>query len=120
MMRKMTIRKCTTCKASGENCPNCTSPDLPFWTDGSNMFDEARIDQISQNGNDGLHYDAVNHPPHYTQGGIECINAIKAALTPEEWRGYCKGNALKYVWRERHKGGDESLQKAAWYLARMA
>jgi hypothetical protein len=83
-------------------------------------FDEARADVIGSNGNDGLHYDAVNHPPHYTQGGIECIDAIKAALTPEEWRGYCKGNALKYVWRERHKGGDESLQKAAWYLASMA
>jgi hypothetical protein len=64
--------------------------------------------------------DMVSHPPHYRQGGIECIEAIEAALTPEEFRGYCKGNALKYVWRERHKGGDESLRKAMWYLARLA
>lgn len=63
--------------------------------------------------------DPVNHPPHYTAGGIECIDAIQAALTPEEFRGYCKGNALKYVWRERHKGGAESLAKAQWYLKRM-
>lgn len=63
--------------------------------------------------------DAVNHPAHYTAGGIECIDAIEAALTDEEFRGYCKGNALKYIWRERHKGGDESLAKAAWYMARM-
>lgn len=62
--------------------------------------------------------DNVNHPQHYTQGGIECIDAIKAALTPEEFRGYCKGNALKYVWRELHKGGNESLEKAQWYLAK--
>lgn len=61
----------------------------------------------------------VNHPPHYTQGGIECIDAIQAALTPEEFRGYCKGNALKYTWRERSKGQDESLKKAVWYLARL-
>ena len=61
--------------------------------------------------------DMVNNPPHYTQGGIECIDAIKAALTPEEFRGFCKGNAIKYVWRELHKGGDESLRKADWYIA---
>ena len=63
--------------------------------------------------------DMVNAPPHYKQGGIECIDAIQAALTPEEFRGYCKGNALKYIWRERHKGGDESLCKAQWHLDRL-
>jgi hypothetical protein len=63
--------------------------------------------------------DNVTHPSHYTQGKVECIDAIKSALTPEEWRGYCKGNALKYVWRERYKGGDESLEKARWYLDRL-
>ena len=60
--------------------------------------------------------DLVNHPPHYTQGGIECIEAIQAALTPEEFRGYCKGNVLKYVWREKYKQGTESLRKANWYM----
>jgi hypothetical protein len=64
--------------------------------------------------------DYVNNPPHYTKGEIECIDAIKAALTPEEFAGFCKGNALKYVWRERHKGGPESLAKAVWYLDRAA
>ena len=63
--------------------------------------------------------DLINEPPHYRQGGIECIDAIEAALTPEEFRGYCKGNAIKYIWRERHKGGKNSLAKAAWYLARL-
>jgi hypothetical protein len=63
--------------------------------------------------------DLVNFPPHYRQGDIECIDAIRAALTEEEFRGYCKGNALKYIWRERHKGGDESLLKADWYIAKL-
>lgn len=63
--------------------------------------------------------DNVSHPPHYTQGGIECIDAIKAALTPEEYRGYCKGNIIKYIWRERHKGQDESVAKAIWYAKRL-
>jgi hypothetical protein len=62
--------------------------------------------------------DLVNQPPHYRQGKIECIDAIEAALTPEEFRGYCKGNAIKYIWRERHKGED-SLAKGQWYLARL-
>jgi len=63
--------------------------------------------------------DVVNHPPHYTDGGIECIEAIESALTDEEYRGYLKGNIQKYVWRERNKGGTESLKKAQWYLDRL-
>lgn len=58
----------------------------------------------------------VNHPAHYTTGEIECIDAIRAALTPEEFRGFLKGNVIKYTWRERLKGGIESMKKARWYL----
>ena len=60
--------------------------------------------------------DEVNHPDHYTVGSIECIEAIEAQLTEEEFRGYLKGNVAKYLWRERHKGGYQSLKKADWYL----
>ena len=63
--------------------------------------------------------DLVNHPPHYTAGAIECIDAIESALTPEELKGYLKGNALKYLWRMNHKGGRESLAKARWYVDRL-
>lgn len=63
--------------------------------------------------------DPVNRPSHYTAGGVECIDAIRAALTPDEFRGFCKGNQIKYVWRERHKGGDQSIEKAAWYGRQM-
>ena len=63
--------------------------------------------------------DVVNHPPHYTESVIECIEAIEAQLTTEEYRGYLKGNCVKYLWRERHKGGVESLKKAQWYLERL-
>ena len=63
--------------------------------------------------------DLVNHPSHYTDGGIECIEAIESQLTTEEYRGYLKGNIAKYVWREKHKGGVESLKKAQWYLTRL-
>jgi hypothetical protein len=66
-----------------------------------------------------LQEDVVNHPSHYTDGGIECIEAIEAALTTEEFRGYCKANCMKYIWREKHKGGTESLKKAQFYLNRL-
>lgn len=54
----------------------------------------------------------------YAHGSVECIDAIKAALSPEEWRGFVKGNVLKYVWREAYKGGDCDLEKARDYLTR--
>lgn len=60
--------------------------------------------------------DLVNHPPHYNSGNIETFDFIKDQLTAEEFRGYIKGNALKYISRERHKGGDDDLRKAQWYL----
>ena len=66
-----------------------------------------------------LELDLVNHPPHYADSTIECIEAIEAQLTQEEFRGYCKGNIVKYVWRERSKGQVESLKKARWYLDRL-
>lgn len=61
----------------------------------------------------------INHPARYNQGGIECIEALRACLTPEEFRGFCKGNAIKYAWRERHKGGAQDIEKATWYLKEM-
>lgn len=63
--------------------------------------------------------DMVNHPSHYSSDGIECIEAIEAQLTKEEYRGFLKGNVAKYLWREKYKGGTESLKKAQWYLTRL-
>lgn len=58
----------------------------------------------------------VNHPEHYA-GEIECIDAIRAALSPEEFKGFCKGNAIKYVWRAGKKDKEiQEFKKAVWYL----
>lgn len=65
--------------------------------------------------------DPVNRPAHYTSGGIECIDAIRASMTPEEFKGFLKGNAMKYLWRYRLKGKPaQDLEKASWYLSRLA
>ena len=77
-------------------------------------MDEDRADSIGQNGNDGLHYNAVNHPKHYTTHprGIECIEVT-------EHMNFCLGNAIKYIWRAGEKGNKEvDLRKAIWYIER--
>jgi hypothetical protein len=64
--------------------------------------------------------DNVNHPSHYTQGAIECIDAIKEAtkgLLGIE--AVCTANIIKYVWRWKFKNGVEDLRKARWYLDRL-
>lgn len=63
--------------------------------------------------------DVVDHPSHYTQGSIETIDYMESCLSPEEFRGGCKMNVLKYVSREKHKNGLEDLKKARWYLNRL-
>ena len=60
----------------------------------------------------------VDHPSHYNQAGIECIEAIKATLG-DNYQDYCKGNVLKYLWRYKYKNGVEDLKKARWYLDSM-
>ena len=56
---------------------------------------------------------------HYVFGGIETIEYLKAKLTPEEYRGFLKGNVLKYVSREAEKNGLEDLKKDKWYLDKL-
>ena len=64
--------------------------------------------------------DMVNHPPHYTAGGIECIDALKAATTGLEGiEAICTANAIKYLWRWKFKNGAEDLKKAIWYINRL-
>lgn len=64
--------------------------------------------------------DMVNHPPHYTRGGIECIQAIEEAVANlPGFDGFCAGNAIKYIWRHEFKNGTEDLNKAAWYLDKL-
>lgn len=64
--------------------------------------------------------DPVNNPAHYTAGGIECIDYLKAKLTPDEFAGFLRGNVIKYLSRAGKKGGAvEDYKKAAWYLARL-
>ena len=64
--------------------------------------------------------DPVNAPQHYNTGNIECIEAIQESMSAEAFKGYLKGNCLKYLWRYDYKGKpSEDLEKAGWYLNRL-
>ena len=63
--------------------------------------------------------DNVLQPKHYMQGSHECIDEIRAMLSPEEFKGFLKGNVIKYRYRANLKNGNEDLAKAdnyAYYL----
>lgn len=62
-------------------------------------------------------FDLVERPAHY-QGDIECIDAIKAQLSDEEWRGYLRGQVAKYNWRLGRKDAlDQDARKLRWYAS---
>lgn len=60
--------------------------------------------------------DNVVRPAHYKQGKIETIDIIKAKTSPEEFKGFLKGNIIKYITRAAYKNGIEDYEKAQWYL----
>ena len=65
-------------------------------------------------------HDPVENPLHYNRKGVECIQAIEASMSEEEFKGYLKGNAVKYLWRYRYKDNEtQDLAKCIWYTARL-
>lgn len=72
----------------------------------------AEIEQVRQ--------DAVNHPNHYKQGNIECIDALESATIGKSGiEAVCVANVIKYLWRYEEKNGLEDVKKAQWYLERL-
>lgn len=103
------------------NCCNCR------YTDREDYEQPCRYCKYAINPHDPSYDDApllwasnlnsmVDHPSHYNQGGIECIDAMVAAFGKEAVENFCLCNAFKYVWRNRDKNGFEDIDKAIWYL----
>lgn len=63
-------------------------------------------------------HDNVNHPSHYETGKFECIEVMREALGEDVVKGFCLGNAFKYLYRCNHKHQSplEDVKKAIWYL----
>jgi hypothetical protein len=90
------------------------SGGAPFWAlaEDCRPVEPANYPEIPDSSSDPI------NPSHYKQGGIECIEAMKAALGGG-FLGYLRGNAIKYLWRYDKKGGVNDLKKARWYLDRL-
>lgn len=65
-------------------------------------------------------HDPIHNPSHYTNGGIEFIDVLRAKLSPDEFRGFLKGNVLKYTLRAEHKNGAQDYAKGAKYAQWLA
>jgi hypothetical protein len=61
--------------------------------------------------------DNINHPAHYEGNtSLECIDVMEIAFGADAVGNFCLCNAFKYLWRYKHKGGNEDVKKAEWYL----
>lgn len=112
-----------------ENCKyECMEPDqFPcsdcrnnFVSGTQNWFDHPFLWEAQEEVKDDVKEvkedNPVTHPSHYTQGDIQCIDAMISAFGKEAVATWCKLNAFKYTWREQHKNGLEDIDKAIWYL----
>lgn len=56
---------------------------------------------------------------HYKDKAVQPWAAMEAWMTPEAFRGFLKGNVIKYIAREDAKGGLQDLQKAMHYMKKL-
>ena len=83
---------------------------LPFLPGGQPDQEEAAADT------DQDVHDAINHPEHYTDGAMECIDEMVLVFGKDAVKDFCKCNVWKYRYRAMSKGGREDLKKADWYM----
>ena len=99
----MSTKVCRTCryfKLNMQQLPCCECHDGSRWEPA----DDGKPDPI-------------NHPAHYEGNtSLECIDVMEIAFGQEAVAKFCLCNAFKYLWRHKHKGGAEDVQKAEWYL----
>lgn len=86
---------------------------------------EVEVDEPRVTDHDSRTTDMVNHPPHYTSGGIETIDYMQAKSTPEEFKGHLRLTTMKYLSRAGQKNTErpdiilEEYEKALWYLLKL-
>ena len=56
---------------------------------------------------------------HYKDMAVEPWVVMQAVLTPEEFRGYLKGNVIKYSMRQGKKADSDDADKALHYIDKL-
>ena len=83
------------------------------WVTKQHEYDDYYVEEEEE-------VDNVNHPPHYGNGEIECIDYMRDNMDPVMFMGYLEGNTKKYLHRYRFKETPlKDLRKAQWYLDRL-
>jgi hypothetical protein len=116
------VKKVCEDKESCKTCPyninhyDCLLVELP-----EDYFSEVVKDELKKiSGTVTEKCDVVNHPSHYTQGNVECIEALASAtINLEGIEAVCTANAIKYLWRWKEKNGTQDLDKAIWYINKL-
>ena len=108
---------------SKPGCEDCVFDHEGSWchTEGKNVWkmSESELDEaIALINGETKVKDMVNHPNHYNQGGMECINEMILIFGKEATMNFCLCNAWKYRYRANAKNGQEDLDKANWYIAK--
>ena len=112
----MSEKACRTCRhwTADKLCSNAASDECGYTCMAVARCSEWEEIEPTQTDN------PVDHPRHYTAGGVECIDALKAATVGLQGiQAVCAANAIKYIWRFSRKNGAEDIDKAIWYLNRL-
>ena len=101
---------CSNCLIR-EQCIGCDC----IWSKYPDLISDA-YNIITKDGFDEDKPDNVNHPSHYTQGGMECIDEMVVVFGKEAVKNFCLCNVWKYRKRALFKNGQEDLDKSDWYM----
>ena len=119
-MVRTLVKFCDEC----HSCNNCLLEKLSggvmcYFDEWSDDKLAIAYDHVCKNKDENVP-DMVNHPQHYTRGGIECIDALKAATVGKRGiEAVCVANVIKYLWRYEEKNGIDDVRKAKWYVERL-
>lgn len=106
---------CETCKhtfkgSEDHPCIDCKGTSVPGTEEHRTRPDMFEISEPE--------VDMVNHPPHYTSSGMECIDELELVFGTGAVKAFCLCNVWKYRKRALLKNGQEDLDKADWYMAK--
>ena len=109
----------------GHDCTNCPhNGDNSFWCHTYSSADEIPPKELDENlgkmvkieVDEPNEHDIVNHPNHYTNGGMECIEEMLLVFGRDVVANFCVCNAWKYRYRALYKNQEEDMQKSHWYM----
>lgn len=122
-MVRTLVKFCDDCHSCGicllEKFSGGVICDFDKWSDDklASAYNHLKNEEVKMDENVP---DMVNHPKHYTQGDIECIDALKAATVGKRGiEAVCVANVIKYCWRYEEKNGIEDVRKAKFYIERL-